>query len=123
MLRVLSRHIKALERQVQESVLIERTLEIENECLNLKSEWAGSKIPGLRVSNPKGLVSNKEGGEVEEEGRGPHGMWGRGGRGLPQIYLRTLGQVSPRAFRKLLRTHSLKGSQTWGLRRTQHQNL
>ena len=67
MMRVLSRHLKALERQVRESVLIEKEAEIEKECLNLKSEWAGSKIPGLRVFNPKGLGSTKLGGEVEED--------------------------------------------------------
>ena len=33
----------------------------------MKSELAGSKIPGLRVSNPKGLKSNKEGGEEEDQ--------------------------------------------------------
>ena len=69
MFRVLGRHIKALDRQVHESVLIEKISETVSECLNLKSEWAGSKIPGLRDSNPKGLVCNKEGGE-EEEGTG-----------------------------------------------------
>ena len=31
----------------------------------MKSEWAGSKIPGLKVSNPRGLSCNKEGGEEE----------------------------------------------------------
>ena len=36
------------------------------DCLNLKSEWAGSKNPGLKFSNPKGLRSNKEGGEEED---------------------------------------------------------
>ena len=51
MMRVLSRHIKALERQVQESVLIEKLAEEEKECLNLKSEWAGTKIPGLKANN------------------------------------------------------------------------
>ena len=64
---VLSRHIKILERQIEESVLIERTSEVEGECLNIKLEWAGSKIPGLRVNNPKGVDSNKEGGDNEEE--------------------------------------------------------
>ena len=52
MIRVLSRHIKTLEHQVQESVLIEKLSEVEKECLNLKSEWAGSKISGPRVNNP-----------------------------------------------------------------------
>ena len=54
--RVLGRHLKALERQIKESVLIERTSEVRAQCLNLKSEWAGSKIPGLSVSNPKGVI-------------------------------------------------------------------
>ena len=67
MLRVLGRHIKALDRKVQEIVLIEKASEVEKECLNLKSKWAGTKIPGLRVSNPKGLDSNKQGGEIEED--------------------------------------------------------
>ena len=38
MMRVLSLHIKSQERQVQESVRIEKLSEIEKECLNLKSE-------------------------------------------------------------------------------------
>ena len=28
------------------------------ECLNLKNEWAGSKILGLRVSKPKGIAGS-----------------------------------------------------------------
>ena len=56
MMRVLSKHIKALERQVNESVLIEGLAENSKEYLNLKSEWAGSKIPGLKGINPKGLL-------------------------------------------------------------------
>ena len=67
-MRVLSHHIKALERQIQESVMIEKLAQEEKECLNLKSEWAGSKIPGLRVNNPKGLGSNNVGREIEEDG-------------------------------------------------------
>ena len=66
MMRVLGRHIKALERQLQKSVLIEKLAEKEEECLNLKSEWAGTKIPGLRVNNPKGLGSGKVGDDTEE---------------------------------------------------------
>ena len=38
-----------------------------NLTLNLKSKLAGSKIPGLRVNNPKGLGSNNVGGDVEED--------------------------------------------------------
>ena len=66
-LRVLSRHIKALDRQVQESVLIEKVSEIGKECLNLKSQWAGSKVPSHRVSSPQGMFSNNQEGEMEDE--------------------------------------------------------
>ena len=57
--------MKALERQIEESVLIEKIVEVRAECLNLKSEWASSKIPGLSVSDPNGLL-NQSKGEVEE---------------------------------------------------------
>ena len=66
-MRVLGRHLKALDRQIEEPVLIERTTEVKAQCLNLKSEWAGSKIPGLSVSNPKGLMYAGEGLEGKEE--------------------------------------------------------
>ena len=59
MCRVLGRHMKALDRQVHESVLIEKASETEKECLNLKSEWARRKIPGLKVNNPKGLMTGR----------------------------------------------------------------
>ena len=52
-MRVVGTHMKALEWQVHESVLIERASEVRNECLNLKLEWAKSNILGLSVSNPK----------------------------------------------------------------------
>ena len=67
-MRVMDRHIKALERQIQVSVLIEKGAEVKAECLNLKSEWAGSKIPGLRVNNLRGVLDIRvrdEGGENE----------------------------------------------------------
>ena len=38
------------------------------ECLNLKSEWAGSKILALSVSNPKGLMHQTEGINENQEG-------------------------------------------------------
>ena len=65
-MRVTSKHIQVLDRQVLESVNINKAAKVEGECLNLKSEWAGTKIPGLRVNNPKGTGSNKEGGEIED---------------------------------------------------------
>ena len=55
-----SKHIQALERQVLESVNIEKAAGRKGTCLNLKSEWARSMIPGLKVTKPKGSVSNKE---------------------------------------------------------------
>ena len=47
-----------------ESVLIEEVAKNTEECLNLKSEWAGSKLPVLAVTRPKG-TSRKA---VQEEG-------------------------------------------------------
>ena len=48
----------------------------EGECLNLKSEWAGSILPGLKVTKPKGVSGKtsevkavREGGQGAEEGR------------------------------------------------------
>ena len=60
MMRVISKHLLALERQVREFVNIERCAKAEGECLNLKNEWAGSKIPGLNIMRPKGVASSKE---------------------------------------------------------------
>ena len=57
LMRITSKHLVALERQVRESVKIEKCTIKAEECLNLKNEWAGSKIPGLRVSKPKGVAS------------------------------------------------------------------
>ena len=59
-MRVTSRHLHALDRQVMKSVNIERASKNSEECLNLKSEWARSMIPGLKVSKSKGSIDNKE---------------------------------------------------------------
>ena len=37
-----------------------RHLKAFGECLNIKSEWASSEIPGLKVSKPKGSASCRE---------------------------------------------------------------
>ena len=47
--------------------MIEWTAEVKAQCLNLKSQWAGSKIPGLTVSNSKGLICAGRGTEGQEE--------------------------------------------------------
>ena len=59
LMRVTSKHLQALERQVRESVNIKRCSKVDEECLNLKNEWPGSKIPGIRVSRPKGTATSK----------------------------------------------------------------
>ena len=43
-----------------ESVRIEEVSAKEEESLNLKSEWAGSKLPNLQVSRPKGTSGQQE---------------------------------------------------------------
>ena len=43
LLRILSRHISPLERQVVESLNIIKASKISEECLNLKSGWGGVK--------------------------------------------------------------------------------
>ena len=54
MFRIISKHHSALERQVAESVRIEEVSNQPGNCLNIKNEWAGSKLPGIMVSKPKG---------------------------------------------------------------------
>ena len=46
------------------SMNIDRCSQKKEECLNLNSEWTGSKIPGLRLSSPKGCISEKK--DLEE---------------------------------------------------------
>ena len=55
-MRVTSRHLYALKRQVRESINIEKYARNPLECLNLKNEWVGSKIPGIKVFRPKGIA-------------------------------------------------------------------
>ena len=43
-----------------ESLNIVRASRVPEECLNLKSEWGGSKLPDLQVSRPKGTAGKKE---------------------------------------------------------------
>ena len=54
--RILSKHHTPLDRQVQESINIEERMSKVKECLNLKNEWAGSKIPGISIVKPKGVM-------------------------------------------------------------------
>ena len=67
LMRVLSRHLTALDRQVTESLNIIRASRVPEECLNLKSEWGGSKLPNLQVTKPKGTSGIKEDKEELQE--------------------------------------------------------
>ena len=51
--RVISKHHTSLEMKVTESVLIEEVASDLYAYLNRKSEWAGSKLPWLSVTQPK----------------------------------------------------------------------
>ena len=58
-MRIISSHQTALDRQVKESVGIREEARKEECCLNLKYEWAGSKIPFLSTNTPIGLAKDK----------------------------------------------------------------
>ena len=60
LMRVLSRHQTALKRRARVTVNIERLAKEPQECLNGKSEWAESKVPGPRVQTSKGTVASKD---------------------------------------------------------------
>ena len=53
LLRILSRHISPLDRQVVESLNIIKASKISEECLNLKSEWGGQNCQTSKSSDPK----------------------------------------------------------------------
>ena len=67
LMRTLSGNIVSLDRQIQESVNILEEMRKEGQCLNLKSEWGGAKIPGLEVRSLKGVTKTRR-----EEGRKPN---------------------------------------------------
>ena len=66
LMRSLSAHLMAMDRKVEESHNIIEETRKPGQCLNIKSEWAGSKIPGLQVHLPKG-VSGKEPGKASDQ--------------------------------------------------------
>ena len=73
LMRILSSHMTPLDRQVKESLNILKASKIPEECLNLKSEWGDSKLPGLQVSSPKETGKKTEGREVAEKIGGNQG--------------------------------------------------
>ena len=54
-MRILSNHLTAMDRQVTESINILEVARNQTEALNLRSEWAGAKIPGLDVAKILGF--------------------------------------------------------------------
>ena len=59
-MRILSRHLTPLDRQVRESLNITKASACPDECLNLKSEWGGSKLPDLQIQTPKGVAKVRD---------------------------------------------------------------
>ena len=57
----------ALERQVWESVMIDRLSDSLEMCLNLKSEWGMSRKPSLQAKGRPPNTKPKEGEDGEED--------------------------------------------------------
>ena len=68
LMRVLSSHLTSMDRQIQESLNILEEARKPGQCMNLKSEWAGAKIPGLAVNLPKGLAKDRATSASQETG-------------------------------------------------------
>ena len=60
LMRILSGHLTPLDRQTTESVNILEEGKTPDRSLNLKTEWGGAKIPGILVSQPKGVSKAKQ---------------------------------------------------------------
>ena len=60
LIRITDYHQKALERQIVESLRIEEGGKAPEESLNLKSEWAASKLPSISVRKATRAVGRKE---------------------------------------------------------------
>ena len=72
-MRILSGHLTPLDRQTTESINIVEAGKTPGRSLNLKTEWGGAKIPGILVSQPKGVsktksVENRTSVELHQEG-------------------------------------------------------
>ena len=60
LMRILSGHLTPLDRQTTESINILDAEKTQGRSLNLKTEWGGAKIPGILVTQQKGLSRIKE---------------------------------------------------------------
>ena len=60
-MRIITKHRTALDRQVSESARINECMRSTDTdtCLNLKTEWGGSKVPDLGVTIPKGTATTR----------------------------------------------------------------
>ena len=59
LMRIVSKHLTALDRQTTESINILEASKKPGESLNVKTEWGGAKIPSILVSNPKGVSKTR----------------------------------------------------------------
>ena len=66
-MRVVSRYLTALDRQLTESVNILESEKVPEESMNLKNKWGGAKIPSLMVTSPKGLARQRKEGDKPDE--------------------------------------------------------
>ena len=55
-MRILSGHLTPLDRQTTESINIVEAEKSPEQALNRKTEWGGAKIPGILVTQPKGVA-------------------------------------------------------------------
>ena len=73
LMRTLSTHLTAMDRQVQESLNILEEARRDGQCLNLKSKWTGAEIPGLQVNLPKGIAKDRGRAKMAQEDEGEDG--------------------------------------------------
>ena len=59
-MRITDYHQKALKRQILESLRIDEGGKSPEESLNLKSEWAASKLPSISVKKVNHTYGRKE---------------------------------------------------------------
>ena len=70
--RIISKHRLSLGNKIAESILMEEVAAKPEQCLNLKSEWGGSKLPGKdRCGTQSGILRGRDAesvGTTREEG-------------------------------------------------------
>ena len=97
LMRIILTHLTPLDRQTTESINILEGDTKPGESLNTKTEWGGAKIPGILVTQPKGVAKVKgEDGDSQDPGSGQQQdleqvvlepqVWQKGGkRGIKRL--------------------------------------